>query len=377
MSHVMDPELGADLVSLNMIQNIVVKGKTIAFDLVLTTPACPLKQVLSDNCKAAIAEYISPDYKVELNLTSSKPAQPQTDLSQLKDVKHIIAVASGKGGVGKSTVAANLALALAQEGKNVALVDADIYGPSIPTMFGLENVQPQGVQQDGKTLLLPIEKYGIKLISIGFFVDADKGLLWRGPMASNALKQMFTEALWDEIDYMVVDLPPGTGDIHITLVQTLPVSGAILVSSPQQVAIADVKRAAQMFQAVKVPMLGMVENMAYFVPSDMPEKKYYIFGQGACMRILRGTDGPADAGADPDDRSHRPQRGCRETGNPWRGKPGYGGFPPVSSQGDDSQGLLRLASAKDSRTLHAAGQGKASPAALAGRPPVRPAQPIF
>ncbi|MBO8433243.1 MAG: Mrp/NBP35 family ATP-binding protein [Bacteroidetes bacterium] len=282
LSHVMDPELGADLVSLNMIQNIVVKGKTIAFDLVLTTPACPLKQVLSDNCKAAIAEYISPDYKVELNLTSSKPTQPQTDLSQLKDVKHIIAVASGKGGVGKSTVAANLALALAQEGKKVALVDADIYGPSIPTMFGLENVQPQGVQQGDKTLLLPIEKYGIKLISIGFFVDADKGLLWRGPMASNALKQMFTEALWDEIDYMVVDLPPGTGDIHITLVQTLPVSGAILVSSPQQVAIADVKRAAQMFQAVKVPMLGMVENMAYFVPSDMPEKKYYIFGQGAC-----------------------------------------------------------------------------------------------
>ena len=393
MSHVMDPELGADLVSLNMIQNIVVKGKTIAFDLVLTTPACPLKQVLSDNCKAAIAEYISPDYKVELNLTSSKPAQPQTDLSQLKDVKHIIAVASGKGGVGKSTVAANLALALAQEGKKVALVDADIYGPSIPTMFGLENVQPQGVQQDGKTLLLPIEKYGIKLISIGFFVDADKGLLWRGPMASNALKQMFTEALWDEIDYMVVDLPPGTGDIHITLVQTLPVSGAILVSSPQQVAIADVKRAAQMFQAVKVPMLGSETGGA-----DVPSSEGADAGHGGKhglfrafghagkeilhlrprrMRILRGTDGPADAGADPDDRSHRPQRGCRETGNPWRGKPGYGGFPPVSSQGDDSQGLLRLASAKDSRTLHAAGQGKASPAALAGRPPVRPAQPIF
>ena len=317
LSHVMDPELGADLVSLNMIQNIVVKGKTIAFDLVLTTPACPLKQVLSDNCKAAIAEYISPDYKVELNLTSSKPTQPQTDLSQLKDVKHIIAVASGKGGVGKSTVATNLALALAQEGKKVALVDADIYGPSIPTMFGLENVQPQGVQQGDKTLLLPIEKYGIKLISIGFFVDADKGLLWRGPMASNALKQMFTEALWDEIDYMVVDLPPGTGDIHITLVQTLPVSGAILVSSPQQVAIADVKRAAQMFQAVKVPMLGMVENMAYFVPSDMPEKN-------------------------PDDRSYRPQRGCRETGNPERGQPGNGGFPSVSRQGDDSQSLLSL-----------------------------------
>lgn len=282
LSHVMDPELGADLVSLDMIRNIAIKGDTIAFDLVLTTPACPLKKVLSDNCTAAIAQYISPDYKVEINLTSSKPAQAATDLGELRNVRHIIAVASGKGGVGKSTVAANLALALAKSGKKVALVDADIYGPSIPTMFGLENVQPQGVQEGEKTLLLPIEKYGIKLISIGFFVEADKGLLWRGPMASNALKQLFTETRWGEIDYMVVDLPPGTGDIHITIVQTMPVSGVVMVSSPQQVAIADVKRAAQMFQAVKVPMLGMVENMAWFVPSDMPDKKYYIFGKGAC-----------------------------------------------------------------------------------------------
>ncbi|MCM1042466.1 MAG: Mrp/NBP35 family ATP-binding protein [Bacteroides sp.] len=280
----MDPELGADLVSLNMIQNIAVKGKTIAFDLVLTTPACPLKKVMSDNCKAAIAQYISPEYEVEINLTSAKREAPKDDLRQLAKVKHIIAVASGKGGVGKSTVAANLALALAKSGQKVALVDADIYGPSIPTMFALENVQPQGIQDGENTLLLPVEKYGIKLISIGFFVDADKGLLWRGPMASNALKQLFTETKWDDIDYMVVDLPPGTGDIHITLVQMLPISGVVMVSSPQQVAIADVKRAAQMFQAVKVPMLGMVENMAYFVPGDMPEKKYYIFGKGAFER---------------------------------------------------------------------------------------------
>lgn len=281
LSHVMDPELGADLVSLNMIQNIAIKGKTIAFDLVLTTPACPLKKVLSDNCTAAIAQYISPEYKVEINLTAAKREAPATDLQQLSKVRHIIAIASGKGGVGKSTVAANLALALAKSGKKAALVDADIYGPSIPTMFALENVQPQGIQVGEQTLLLPVEKYGIKLISIGFFVDADKGLLWRGPMASNALKQLFTETQWDEIDYMVVDLPPGTGDIHITLAQMLPISGVVMVSSPQQVAIADVKRAAQMFQAVKIPMLGMVENMAYFVPDDMPDKKYYIFGKGA------------------------------------------------------------------------------------------------
>lgn len=282
LGHVMDPELGSDLVSLNMIRNIAIKGRTVAFDLVLTTPACPLKKVLSDNCRQAIAQYVSPEFEVEINLTSSKPAQAPTDLGELQKVRHIIAVASGKGGVGKSTVAANLAVALAQEGLKVALVDADIYGPSIPTMFGLDDVKPQGVQKGEKTLLLPIEKYGIKLLSIGFFVDPDKGLLWRGPMAANALKQLFTEAYWDEIDYMVVDLPPGTGDIHITLVQTLPISGAIMVSSPQQVAIADVKRAVQMFQEVKVPILGMVENMAYFSPSDMPDKKYYIFGQGGC-----------------------------------------------------------------------------------------------
>lgn len=289
LSHVMDPELGSDLVSLNMIRNIVIKGRTIAFDLVLTTPACPLKQVMSDDCRAAIARYVSPDFDVEINLTSSKPAQTQTDLSQLQRVKHILAVASGKGGVGKSTVAANLALALAQEGHKVALVDADIYGPSIPTMFGIEDARPQGVETEGKTLLLPFEKYGIKLISIGFFVDPDKGLLWRGPMAANALRQLFTETLWEEIDYMVVDLPPGTGDIHISMVQMLPVSAAIIVSSPQQVAVADVKRAVQMFREVKVPLLGIVENMAYFVPSDMPEKKYYIFGKDRCEQYIAET----------------------------------------------------------------------------------------
>lgn len=292
LGHVMDPELGSDLVSLNMIRNIAIKGKTIAFDLVLTTPACPLKKVMSDNCKAAIAQYISPDYEVEIHLTSEKREMPQADLQQLSKVKHIIAVASGKGGVGKSTVAVNLAIALAKSGKKVALVDADIYGPSIPTMFALENVQPQGVQQGDKSLLLPEEKYGIKIISIGFFVEPDKGLLWRGPMASNALKQLFTETQWEEIDYMVVDLPPGTGDIHITLVQTLPISGVIIVSSPQQVAVADVKRAVQMFQAVKAPILGMVENMAYFVPGDMPEKKYYIFGKGSFEKYVDQLGSP-------------------------------------------------------------------------------------
>ena len=289
LGHVQDPELGNDLVSLNMIRNIVIKGKTIAFDLVLTTPACPLKKVMSDGCREAIARHISPDFEVEINLTSEKSAPAQTDLSQLKKVRHILAVASGKGGVGKSTVAANLALALAAQGKKVALVDADIYGPSIPTMFGIENEQPKGVEMNGQTLLLPFEKYGIKLMSIGFFVDPDKGLLWRGPMASNALRQLFTETYWDEIDYMVVDLPPGTGDIHISLVQMLPLSGVVMVSTPQEVAVADVRRAVQMFREVKVPILGIVENMAYFVPEDMPEKKYYIFGKDKFEAYLKET----------------------------------------------------------------------------------------
>ncbi|MDE6631306.1 MAG: Mrp/NBP35 family ATP-binding protein [Bacteroidales bacterium] len=289
LGHVQDPELGNDLVSLNMIRNIVIKGKTIAFDLVLTTPACPLKKVMSDGCREAIARYISPDFEVEINLTSEKSAPAQTDLSQLKKVRHILAVASGKGGVGKSTVAANLALALAAQGKKVALVDADIYGPSIPTMFGIENEQPKGVEMNGQTLLLPFEKYGIKLMSIGFFVDPDKGLLWRGPMASNALRQLFTETYWEEIDYMVVDLPPGTGDIHISLVQMLPLSGVVMVSTPQEVAVADVRRAVQMFREVKVPILGIVENMAYFVPEDMPEKKYYIFGKDKFEAYLKET----------------------------------------------------------------------------------------
>ena len=289
LGHVQDPELGNDLVSLNMIRNIVIKGKTIAFDLVLTTPACPLKKVMSDGCREAIARYISPDFEVEINLTSEKSAPAQTDLSQLKKVRHILAVASGKGGVGKSTIAANLALALAAQGKKVALVDADIYGPSIPTMFGIENEQPKGVEMNGQTLLLPFEKYGIKLMSIGFFVDPDKGLLWRGPMASNALRQLFTETYWEEIDYMVVDLPPGTGDIHISLVQMLPLSGVVMVSTPQEVAVADVRRAMQMFREVKVPILGIVENMAYFVPEDMPEKKYYIFGKDKFEAYLKET----------------------------------------------------------------------------------------
>ncbi|MDE7150027.1 MAG: Mrp/NBP35 family ATP-binding protein [Bacteroidales bacterium] len=242
LTHVLDPDLGRDLVSLQMIDKLEVDGNKIRFEIVLTTPACPMKERMRRDCLAAIAQHVSPDAEVEIGFSARMRAPETREHEALKDVKHIIAVGSGKGGVGKSTVSANLALALAKTGAKVALVDADIYGPSVPTMFNLTHTAPRGVEADGKTYLVPMEQYGLKIMSIGFFVDPAKAVLWRGPMASNALKQMFTETLWGEIDYMVVDLPPGTGDIQITLSQMIPVSAALLVSTPQEVAVVDVRR---------------------------------------------------------------------------------------------------------------------------------------
>ena len=287
LSHVQDPDLGRDLVSLGMIDKLTVDGNKIRFEIVLTTPACPMKERMRCDCLAAIAQYVSPEAEVEIGFSARMRAPETREHEALKDVKHIIAVGSGKGGVGKSTVSANLALALAKTGAKVALVDADIYGPSVPTMFGLTHTAPKGVEADGKTYLVPMEQYGLKIMSIGFFVDPAKAVLWRGPMASNALRQMFTETLWGEIDYMVVDLPPGTGDIQITLSQMIPVTAALLVSTPQEVAVADVRKAADMFREVKTPVLGVVENMAYFTPAELPDNKYYIFGKGGCERLAQ------------------------------------------------------------------------------------------
>lgn len=287
LTHVQDPDLGRDLVSLGMIDKLQVDGNKIRFDIVLTTPACPMKERMRRDCLAAIARYVSPGAEVEIGFSARMRAPETREHEALKDVKHIIAVGSGKGGVGKSTVSANLALALAKTGAKVALVDADIYGPSVPTMFGLTHTAPKGVEAEGKTYLVPMEQYGLKIMSIGFFVDPAKAVLWRGPMASNALRQMFTETLWGEIDYMVVDLPPGTGDIQITLSQMIPVTAALLVSTPQEVAVADVRKAADMFREVKTPILGVVENMAYFTPAELPDNKYYIFGKGGCERLAQ------------------------------------------------------------------------------------------
>ncbi len=293
LSHVNDPDLGRSLTELGMIENIKVDGKKVSFDLVLTTPACPMKKRMSDDCINAIHEYVDRTAEVNINLTSREVPQPDPH-ELVPGVKDVIVVASGKGGVGKSTVAVNLAISLAKTGASVGLIDADIYGPSIPTMFNLGQEDIIGEQHDGKTYMLPIERYGIKLMSIGFLVDADKALAWRGPMASGALKQLVGETWWGELDYLVVDMPPGTGDVQLTLAQTLPVSGAIIVSTPQQVALADVVRGVELFRnpALNIPVLGFVENMSYFTPAELPDHKYYIFGKEGCKRLAAAMEIP-------------------------------------------------------------------------------------
>ncbi len=293
LSHVNDPDLKQNLVQLGMIQNIVIEEHVVAFDLVLTTPACPMKKKIKEDCIQAIHSYIDSSIEVHVNVTS-KVLPAINKNSMFPGIKNIILVASGKGGVGKSTVAANLAVALANSGASVGLMDADIYGPSIPIMFHVGKYDLMGEKHDGKMYILPVEKYGIKLMSIGFMIDPEKAIVWRGPMVSNALKQMLTETLWGEIDYLVVDMPPGTGDIQLTIAQTLPVSGAIIVSTPQQVALADVVRGVQMFQSpdTKIPVLGFVENMAYFTPAELPNNKYYIFGKEGCRDLAKTMNIP-------------------------------------------------------------------------------------
>jgi ATP-binding protein involved in chromosome partitioning len=285
LSNVEEPDLKKDLVTLNMIEDILIDGNHLTFSVVLTTPACPLKALIENACRNAIAHFISKDIIVDVKMTSRVTTQKNQPLS---NIRNIIVVASGKGGVGKSTVSANLALGLAKRGAKVGLIDADIYGPSIPIMFGLETARPNATQtEDGKTRIEPIEKYGIKLLSIGFFTDPNQPIPWRGPMASNAIKQLFNDADWGELDYLVVDLPPGTGDIHITLTQNYPVAGAVIVTTPQNVALSDAKKGIGMFlmESINVPILGIVENMSYFTPAELPDNKYYIFGEGGGRKL--------------------------------------------------------------------------------------------
>ena len=279
LRNVEDPDLKKDLVSLNMIEDLKIEGNKVSFTVVLTTPACPMKDMLENACRNAILHFVSKEAEISINMTSRVTSRMEPGL---KDIKNIIVVASGKGGVGKSTVAVNLAIGLAKKGAKVGLIDADIYGPSIPIMLGLESARPHSSQNaEGKTRIEPIEKYGIKLLSIGFFTDPNQPVPWRGPMVSTAVKQLFNDADWGELDYMIVDLPPGTGDIHITITQGFPITGAVIVTTPQNVALADARKGLGMFlmDSINIPLLGVVENMSYFTPAELPENKYYIFGQ--------------------------------------------------------------------------------------------------
>ncbi|MCA0365118.1 MAG: Mrp/NBP35 family ATP-binding protein [Bacteroidetes bacterium] len=293
LSTVEEPDLKKDLVTLNMISDVEVGVNQISFTVILTTPACPLKELIKQRCVAAIHEHLGDTFEIKINMTSNVTSILSQNV-MLPEVKNIIAISSGKGGVGKSTVTANLAMALKKSGAKVGIIDADISGPSIPIMFGAQDLQPMVSVKDGKNLIAPIMQYGIKMISIGFLTPPDSAVVWRGPMASQALRQFFNDVDWGELDYLLLDLPPGTGDIHLTLVQTVPVTGAVIVTTPQKVALADATKGGSMFSQpnINVPILGVVENMAYFTPAELPENKYYIFGQGGGDQIAAKFDVP-------------------------------------------------------------------------------------
>ncbi|MBC6607946.1 Mrp/NBP35 family ATP-binding protein [Hymenobacter sp. BT188] len=295
LSYVEEPDLGKDLVTLNMIEDVRIDGLNVSFSVILTTPACPLKELIHNACVRAIHTMVDKNAVVNVNLTSRVTTARAANSAILSGVKNIIAIASGKGGVGKSTVTANLAIALARTGAKVGLIDADISGPSMPTMFGLEDSRPHVFQTpEGKNLILPIEKFGVKLMSIGFLAPSDNAIVWRGPMASSALKQFISEVDWGELDYLLIDMPPGTSDIHLTLVQTVPVTGALIVTTPQKVALADAQKGLQMFRQpqINVPVLGVIENMAWFTPSELPESKYFIFGEGGGKALAEKHEVP-------------------------------------------------------------------------------------
>jgi ATP-binding protein involved in chromosome partitioning len=294
LSNVQEPDLGKDIVTLNMVKDIEIEGNYISFTVVLTTPACPLKDMIKNACVKAVQLLVNKEAIVNVRFTANTTSKRTDPGTILPRVKNIIAVVSGKGGVGKSTVASNLALALAKDGAKVGLMDADIYGPSVPIMFGVRGERPMMVEIEGKGMIVPLEKHGIKLISIGLLVDEKNAVVWRGPMASSAIKQFVTDVYWGELDYLVIDMPPGTGDIHLTLMQTVPVTGSVIVTTPQDVALADAKKGIAMFSQAQlnVPLIGRVENMSYFIPAELPDHKYYIFGKDGGKKLASEYDIP-------------------------------------------------------------------------------------
>ena len=294
LKNVQEPDLGKDLITLDMVKNIKVDGKNVSFTVVLTTPACPMKDLIKNACINAVNILVDKEAIVTVNFTSNTTSNRKDNKNVLSGVKNIIAVVSGKGGVGKSTVASNLALALAEGGAKVGLMDADIYGPSVHIMFGVRGERPLMKEVDGKGIIVPLERYGIKLMSIGLLVDEKQAVVWRGPMVSSAIRQFVTDVDWGELDYLVIDMPPGTGDIHLTIVQTVPVTGVIVVTTPQLVALADAKKGIAMFNQaqLKVPVIGLVENMSYFTPEELPDNKYYIFGKEGGRKLADEFDIP-------------------------------------------------------------------------------------
>ncbi len=293
LKKVLDPDIKKDLVTLQMIENVQVEGKRIAFKVVLTTPACPLQEKIRKDCENTLKKDLGEDIDIAIQMTSNVTTI-RNNGPVLPGVKNIIAIASGKGGVGKSTVTSNLAIALSRLGADVGLIDADIFGPSQPTMFNCEHEKPEVIQKDGKNRLVPIEQYGVKLMSIGFLAAPDEAVIWRGPMASSALRQFIADAEWGALDYLLIDLPPGTSDIHLTLVQAVPVTGALIVTTPQKVALTDAQKGIAMFRQpqINVPVLGLIENMAYFTPPELPDKKYFIFGEGGGERLAKKYEVP-------------------------------------------------------------------------------------
>lgn len=296
LKNVRYPGTGKDIVSMGLVEdNIRIDGMNVTFSLLFEKPNDPFIRSVVKAAETAILTYVSPEVNIKGNITvkARQLARPEPD-KLLPQVKNIIAVSSGKGGVGKSTVAANLAVALALQGYKVGLLDADIFGPSQPKMFNLEKARPYMEEVEGRELIKPAENYGVKMLSIGFFVNKNDAVLWRGAMASNALKQLIGDANWGELDYFLVDLPPGTSDIHLTMVQTLAITGAVVVSTPQEVALADARKGISMFTGdkVNVPVLGLIENMAWFTPAELPENKYYIFGKEGCKRLAEELNVP-------------------------------------------------------------------------------------
>ncbi|WP_306642075.1 Mrp/NBP35 family ATP-binding protein [Sanyastnella coralliicola] len=295
LQNVIEPDLKKDIVTLNLVEDLKIEGNKVTFNVKVSNPAMHSRKRMEEACEFAIQRVLGDDVETDIRAVAL-PKQEQTAETRrtLPGVKHIIAVASGKGGVGKSTVAANLAAGLAANGFQVGLVDADIYGPSAPLMFDLVHDKPRAVEVGGKQYIEPLRNYGVKVLSIGFFADVSQAIVWRGAMATKALTQLFNDAYWGDLDYMIVDLPPGTGDIHLSVVQAVPLTGAVIVSTPQEVALADARKGVSMFQldSINVPVLGIIENMSFFTPPELPEKKYYLFGENGAKQLSEQLNVP-------------------------------------------------------------------------------------